>query len=1215
MSQSMRELGFENSARTLENEAGVSAEEPVVQQLETHVLKGDWNEAVALLGRALGGAGDANADCLRRCRRSVLRAKFTELVAIGDIKSALACLQDELQPICTNQMLSVLGEMLLQDTDELVTHGRSFSNAKKSVTSRGANRKRSATKPFDTKGREISKGAGAPPSGLAASRAIVMAELREILPSSMVLPKHRLLSLLDHSMMKQLGPCEKPETTVVSLARDAEERVSKQVALPVHRVQTIKLVNQTEQVLSLINQRAQERAHGGDANDSDQEDGPESDLGDHLNEVYCVVFNPAGTQVAAGLSDGSVILFDVTEPSRRGDGRVLSERARDAGSQRRAAIYALAFSKNGSQLAAGNQMGTVVLWDVGERRMVKAAELTVHSKHVTKVVWLDSKRFFSSSHDNTIQLVNVDGERLAFVRGFPVFDIAFSETHNVLFAACGGPRMLRMFTFSEASALRQIRELPWDLANRFCDPGSAVVTRMALSSDGETLVTNLLGDRIVEWNVATGGAMACYSGAKMGRAVLQASLELWGHTQTVNGVAWSPVEASLLVSASSDGTLAVWHSSANPDQAEPNRHGGWAEPWQSPNEARQLAACQIEEQRRMEVIRAVEVNEAETKQDECAKACDQNKNRVGAPGEEVQKALMQAAMSHEGSSFDASQSESSGAKTANSHGKKSVKFQGVSEDQHLATAKAPPAAKKPPRRASKRNSARKRRRTDAQACKPDPTLYVGYVEEGETVEMIMKKFEKLEEIKRKVQASDVSSTETGKDGSRTVSPEPNACAPSDGPDDKSSGTQRASIASAGPGKGDDATGLSQDALLEVFNQTSAFTVEAATRLHSNVEHDEFGFYHFDDGWEMDGVISHEREDGQTVFLFGDGTDDDIWDEVFSKKKRGRQSSGSGGRQARAGTRASDGGVTHIHFISDKHGRFVTGLKKVRTYDPNAMMYTKIPNEITMSWAKRIEPFRPRDAIHRHTTWRPDAIVINEDQFFCSTDAPPCSQHLAVHSVLDVDLTSLVGARGSFEGIVLSPPWKDARIPVRDSDSDKRNLAFGIEPEDLLKLSLGRSQILKSGFVYVWTPKHLILRVLRVLEKMNFHYVENAICVKQHVHNDFFCEPSRYFRQSKETLLICRRGTKSKSGKITWERVEIRHQRTSDVHFETVRPDPHVRGAHQLAHNYVHNMVETMLPHGRFNPLPSLKEATAAVDKSAAAAVPSSRLIHLWAPPK
>mmetsp|Transcript_21417 Transcript_21417/g.46697 ORF Transcript_21417/g.46697 Transcript_21417/m.46697 type:complete len:553 (-) Transcript_21417:507-2165(-) len=503
-------------------------------------------------------------------------------------------------------------------------------------------------------------------------------------------------------------------------------------------------------------------------------------------------------------------------------------------------------------------------------------------------------------------------------------------------------------------------------------------------------------------------------------------------------------------------------------------------------------------------------------------------------------------------------------------------------------------ADQPALRVSKRQTTRKRRRIDEKRA-PNRSMYVGYVEDGETVEMIMKKFEKLEEIKSKNEASDPKVADAANNEEEV---------------EKKSNTAQ--------------EGLSEDALQELFNETSTFTVEAAVRSSEDTMYvdDEFGYD--EEGWELGGVKFHENEDGEMLFLFGDGTDDDIWDEVFGKKKR----KGKGRSGVSRGNRI-DTGVTHIAFVSDMHGRFVTGLKKIRKIDPNAIIYQRIPNEISVSWAKRIEPYRPRSAKHKHTTWRRDQVVSVESFFPHEKAEPENSVQLVVDNVFDVDLVTVAEAHAPFEGIVLSPPWKSGRnLKADETEVNPNNRENGIEPEDLVKLGLKSRALLKSGFVYVWTPKHLILRVLRALEKMDFHYVENAVFVKQHVHNAFVCEPSRYFRQSKETLLICRRGTKTKSGKIQWEKVEIRHQRTSDVHFEFLRTDENK--VHLYPHSYVHNMAETMLPHARFNPCavegdkeekstdeenPEVSPAEQSTDKeNPVVQVSPGKLLHLWANP-
>jgi len=523
-------------------------------------------------------------------------------------------------------------------------------------------------------------------------------------------------------------------------------------------------------------------------------------------------------------------------------------------------------------------------------------------------------------------------------------------------------------------------------------------------------------------------------------------------------------------------------------------------------------------------------------------------------------------------------------------------------DKPQDPAKSTRPARKTTRKSNRESARAKRRRVKPEdSLTPNPSLFVGYVEDGETIEMIMKKFEKLEEITKKKEE------ETSEEMDKT----------------------------------NPSGGLDEETLAQVFKETSAFTVKSASRELYNDGMEDFAEYYEDDGWDWGDVMTAQNDEGDTMFLIGDGTDDDLWEEVFgSKKSKQRRSQGRKARGDRS-RNADSAGVTQIAFVSDMHLRFITGLKKIRKVDPNAIVYQKIPNEIPSSWAKPIRPYVPNDAVNVHTAWRPDAITLAEETFSHSKETPENAEHYTVSSMLKDNWFEQVQERAPFEGIVLSPPWRNARMPLQDdveSKSTNNDLEHGIEPEDLAQLNLERPGMVRSGFLYIWTPKHLILRVLRALEKMNFHYVENAVYVKQHVRNELWCEPSRYFRQSKETLLICRRGKKHPvSGKISWERVEIRHQRTSDVHFEftSMNKESNRPGVHAMPHSYVHNMVETMLPHGRFNPAPSLEpvpEATQAGEKTkgkeesntASESAPKKplvpaceptrgKLLHLWAP--
>jgi len=113
----------------------------------------------------------------------------------------------------------------------------------------------------------------------------------------------------------------------------------------------------------------------------------------------------------------------------------------------------------------------------------------------------------------------------------------------------------------------------------------------------------------------------------------------------------------------------------------------------------------------------------------------------------------------------------------------------------------------------------KRRAARASAANISASHFVGYVEDEESVEMIMKKFEALEEYQRELSAK----------GGGAESSSTNACdgageAPSEAP----------AAASSEPA-------LSEEQLEEIFKRTSNFTVKSALQPTSSLYADDDDF--------------------------------------------------------------------------------------------------------------------------------------------------------------------------------------------------------------------------------------------------------------------------------------------------------------------------------------------------------------------------------------
>jgi hypothetical protein len=314
-----------------------------------------------------------------------------------------------------------------------------------------------------------------------------------------------------------------------------------------------------------------------------------------------------------------------------------------------------------------------------------------------------------------------------------------------------------------------------------------------------------------------------------------------------------------------------------------------------------------------------------------------------------------------------------------------------------------------------------------------------------------------------------------------------------------------------------------------------------------------------------------------------------YDENGLPKPRTTSSNSSNTGRKRSNS-TSNKDLTDIDPLSARNAaRLSMSSRKVRKItDPNAISYVKIPNNpIPSSWAKRIIQWVPPQAIHAHTNWIRDDVLMTTPVKWSITSSPG-SKYVETNLVHDWKTTStlllnLAKERGGFSGIVLNPPWREPwpGAPISFDGT--------IEPEDLSHLPLANNEFLDAGFVYIWSPKHLLHRVLITLEKMNFHYVENAIVVHETAGGDaFVSKPCTYFSQSKDVLLLCRRGQKNMTtGKIEWKRIELRHQRISDVYqaCHTFVTDGEVEGDHLRENKpwaYVHKMCETMLPEARYD---------------------------------
>ncbi|ORX43103.1 WD40 repeat-like protein [Piromyces finnis] len=481
ISQALREHGYNQTANMLEKESGIIYEEPNMIKFRESIFDGDWKMAESLLCCL-----EIKDNKINQCLFLIRQQKYLELLEHGNVNKALIVLRKELTPLQVNlNKLYELSNYLMCTNIEDIKKRAKWNNLE--------------------------------------SRNTLLNELQKYISPSVMIPKHRLETLVEQSLQFQKMNCLYHNTNekLISLFTD-------------HKCLRENLPKVTTHILN-----------------------------GHSDEVWNVCFSPNGKYLASGSKDSTTIIWDTTS---------FQLKYRLYGHTD--AISNMYWSPDGTQLLTCSNDKTIKLWDIINESLIHTYE--EHTEGVTSCAWLPcGTKFVSGSLDKCLYLWNVDGKILHQYPSSRVTDIAISKDGTRLVTICY-EKKIRIFNVETGDEINSIQETDfitslylsndsryallnlraiqeihlWDLEEQ------RIVQKYSGQKQGRFVIRSCFGG-LNQTFIASGSEDYKVYIWNRKKGCLISSLS--GHTASVNSVAWHPTK-NLLVSASDDNTIRCWEN-------------------------------------------------------------------------------------------------------------------------------------------------------------------------------------------------------------------------------------------------------------------------------------------------------------------------------------------------------------------------------------------------------------------------------------------------------------------------------------------------------------------------------------------------------------------------------------------------------------------------------------------------------------------------------